>query len=70
VKGTCQIVVRGKTKTWAFNFPADPKHLPEWEADGLEVYEVCNTIPEWVVDIGLLRLWVRVQDAWKFLRMW
>jgi hypothetical protein len=37
MKTTCQIVVKGKHHTWAFNFPADAKHLPEWKADGLEV---------------------------------
>jgi hypothetical protein len=70
VKGTCQIVVRGKHKTWAFNFPADPKYLPEWEADGLEVYEVTNSIPEWAVNLGLTRPWVAVQDFWNWIRLW
>ena len=70
MKGTCQIVVRGKSKTWAFNFRADPKHLTEWEEDGLEVYEVLNTIPEWAKSLGLTRLWVAVQDLWKWMRLW
>lgn len=70
MRGTCQIVVRGKHKTWGFNFPADPKCLAEWEADGLEVYEVLNTIPEWAQQFGLTRLWVAVQDLWRWMRLW
>lgn len=70
MKTTCQIVVRGKTKTWAFNFTADPKYIAEWEADGLDVSEVLNTIPEWAVDLGLTRLWVAIQDGWRFLKLW
>ena len=70
MKGTCQIVVKGKRHTWCFNFKADPKRLAEWEEDGLEVYEVMNTIPEWAVNAGLTRVWVAAQDAWRFLRLW
>ena len=70
MKQTMSITVRGKHKTWAFNFTGDPKHMADWEADGLEVYEVMNTIPVWAQQMGLTRIWVRVQDAWRFLRIW
>lgn len=70
MKRTLSITVRGKHKTWCFNFKGDPKYLAEWEADGLEVYELLNTIPEWAVNMGLTRIWCRVQDAWQWLRLW
>jgi hypothetical protein len=70
VKTACRIVVKGKHHTWAFNFPADAKHLPEWEADGLEVYEVLNTIPEWAQRMGLTHVWCSVQDRWNWMRLW
>jgi hypothetical protein len=70
MKTTCQIVVKGKHHTWAFNFPADPKYIPEWEADGLEVYEVLNTIPEWAQRMGLTHVWCAVQDRWNWMRLW
>jgi hypothetical protein len=70
MKSMCSITVRGKHKTWCFNFRADPKYLAEWEEDGLEVYEVLNTIPEWAVNHGLTRPWIAVQDAWRWLRLW
>lgn len=70
MKRTCQIVVRGKSRTWAFNFQANPAHLAEWEADGLEVYEVLATIPEWAVRLGLTKPWAAVQSLWQWLRVW
>jgi hypothetical protein len=70
VKQKMLIEVRGKTKLWSFAFYADPQYLPEWEADGLQVFHLENTIPKWVVDIGMLRPWIWVQDAWRFLRFW
>jgi hypothetical protein len=70
MKQTLSITVKGKHKTWSFNFPGDPKYLAEWEADGLEVYEVMNTIPLWAQRLGLTHVWCMVQDAWRFLRIW
>ena len=70
MKRTISITVKGKQKTWAFSFEGDPAHLADWEADGLEVCEVLNTIPLWVQQMGLTRLWCRVQDAWNWMRLW
>lgn len=64
------IEVRGKNCQWSFHTKADPKYLPEWEADGLQIFILENSIPEWAVDLGLTRIWCRVQDVWKFLRFW
>jgi len=70
MKRLMSIEVRGREKAWGFLFEGDPAHLPDWLADGLEVYEVCNVIPEWVQRLGLTRLWCRVQDAWRWMRLW
>ena len=60
------IEVKGKTKTWGFNFYGDPKHLQEWLNDGLDVYEILNIVPEWVVDYGLSKPWIFFQDLFNF----
>jgi hypothetical protein len=67
---TLSVTVKGKRHTWAFNFKGDPQYIAEWTADGLEVVEVVNSVPAWAVRLGLLRSWVRVQDAWRWLRVW
>lgn len=64
------IEIKGKHKNWSFPFKGDPKYIPEWEADGLTVTELLNSIPEWAVDLGLLRPWVFVQDCWQKMRLW
>lgn len=63
--------VRGKDGTvYGFPFDGDPQYLAEWRANGLDIDEVCNTIPVWVVSLGLTWVWCRVQDAWQWLRVW
>lgn len=69
MKTTLQIVVRGKTKTYAFVFKGDPKYIKEWQEQGLDIDEVLNSIPEWVVRAGLMRPWIAVQDVWRWLRI-
>lgn len=70
MKRLMSIEVRGRERSWGFLFEGDPAHLPDWLADGLEVYEVCNVVPEWVQRLGLTRLWCRLQDSWSWLRLW
>jgi len=40
-------------------------------ANGYDVYEILTIIPNWVVDVGLLRPWVFCSDVfnfrWKYL---
>ena len=59
------ITVRGHRHRWAFIFLGDPADIPAWEADGLEVAEVVNTIPAWV-PAQYVRLWCRMQDIFNF----
>ncbi len=70
------ITIRGNQHKWSFDFYGDPKYLEEWRADGLEIDEIVNVIPVWVVDIGCTGLWCFLQDlfnfnfrdAWEYLR--
>jgi hypothetical protein len=62
--------VRGKHKTWGFAFMGDPQFLKEWQADGLDVFEIENVIPEWVADLGLVRPWCFLQDLLNFRNPW
>lgn len=62
--------VKGRHKSWIFEFMGDPKHIPEWEADGLEVWEVCNVVPLWVARLGLTRAWCFAQDIFNFKNPW
>lgn len=39
------VTVKGKEKTWAFNFMADPQYLDEWREDGLKIDEVVASYP-------------------------
>lgn len=61
------LTIRGKDKTWGFTINVDPKYLPEWRADGLEIDEIVNSVPMWVVELGIpVRLWCFFQDIFNF----
>lgn len=62
----CTIQIKGREKTWAFTTDVDTKYLAEWQADGVEIYELCNTIPLWAQQLGLTHVWCRVQDFLNF----
>lgn len=65
------VTVKGKEKDWCFIFTGDPQYLDEWRADGLEVDEVVNIVPDWVAAIGMTRAWCKMQDIinLKWLRV-
>lgn len=69
-KKLLNIHVRGKDRSWSFEFYGDPKYLEEWRADGLQIDEVCNVIPEWIADLGLVRPWCFLQDIFNFKNPW
>jgi len=60
------ITVKGKNHNWSFNFYDDPKYLKEWRQDGLDIVEIENTIPLWVVDFKLTKAWCFFQDIFNF----
>lgn len=49
--------IRGKRKEWCFDIWADPKYVEEWRNDGLVLQEILNTVPMWVADFKLTRIW-------------
>lgn len=53
-------------RTFSFNFYGDPIYLDEWRSEGLDIWEVVNTVPMWVVDLGMVRPWCFVQDIIHF----
>jgi len=57
-------------RKFSFDFYGDTKYLQEWRDAGLQIDEVVNTIPEWVVDMGLLRPWCFMQDVFNFKNPW
>lgn len=70
MKKTMVIEVKGRTKVWNFAIKADEKYLKEWQADGVPICLLANTIPVWAVKLGLTRIWFFVQNVWNFLRLW
>jgi len=62
VKRPYLLTVRGRRHGWCFDVRVDPKYVPEYEADGLEVDEVANTVPQWVAQLGLAGVWCWLQD--------
>ena len=66
-KRLLSIEVRGTRMRWSFPFYGDPRFIPEWEADGLVVTEILNTIPEW---FPWPRMWCFFQDLLNFKNPW
>lgn len=57
------IHVRGKRHEWGITIPE--RMVDDLRDDGFEVMEVVNTVPMWVVDLGLTRVWCWCQDVWN-----
>ncbi len=66
MKRLMEVEVQGKRCKWGFVFEGDTKHLADWRADGLVVDEVLNIIPDWVVNLGMVRPWCFAQDLLNF----
>lgn len=58
-----EVVVRGKQHEWFCRIPEN--QAVAMREDGFEVIEVHNSMPMWVVDMGLTRVWVFVEDLWN-----
>ena len=69
-KKLLSITVRGHSHQWSFEFFGDPRYLDEWRADGLDIVQVENIVPAWVVDLGLTRAWCFAQDVFNFRNPW
>ena len=60
------VIVRGDAKSWGIETYITEATATDWRADGLDVEEVVNTIPAWVVGAGLTRPWCWLQDLLNF----
>ena len=66
MKRIYSITVTGHAHKWSFLFDGDPQYLQEWLDDGLDVALVVNIIPEWVANLGLVKVWCFLQDIFQF----
>ena len=57
-------------KHFTFTTMVDPKYVDEWRAEGIEIDELINVIPEWVVDVGLLKPYMWLQDFIRIPSRW
>jgi hypothetical protein len=57
------LCVKGKYKEWCFAIFGTEQDVRDWRADGLEIDEIVNRIPEWWVDLGFsVKVWCFLQD--------
>jgi len=59
------VEIRGNRSTWGVNWHASQEQIDAMRQDGIEVYELENIVPAWVVDAGLMRPFVFLQDLWN-----
>ncbi len=60
------LAIKGKEHTWSFDVYVDSRYVEEWREDGIDIEEIVNTIPVWIVDLGLTRAWCFFQDCFYF----
>lgn len=60
------IEIKGATKLWSIDVYAKKEHADEWFLDGLDVFEVYNTVPYWVNQVSLTKVWCFIQDLLSF----
>lgn len=63
------VTVRGRSKEWAC--VVSEEQAKAMEEDGFEVVLIENSIPAWVVDLGLAHIWIAAEDLWNWpARLW
>ena len=58
--------IRGQHHRWSVDAVMSQRQIDDMRADGVDVGELINAVPEWAVDMGLLRPWCFVQDVLSF----
>lgn len=66
IKKKCTVTIKGKDKIWSFEIWAQDSWIKDWREDGLEINEVIYSIPEWVVKLRLIKVWMRCSDIFNF----
>jgi hypothetical protein len=62
------LLIRGQRHEWQLPVYADPKHVADWRADGIEIHESVGRVPTWLA--WAARPIMAVQRAWQWLRLW
>ncbi|WP_148649642.1 hypothetical protein [Lysobacter antibioticus] len=62
--------VKTATSSFWFEVLDDPANLDYWRSHGVEILEGCNAGPEFIVNAGLLKPWVFLQDIFNFKWPW
>lgn len=66
----CVVDVRGKAGEWGIPANLSREAIDDMRADGLNITIPENSIPAWIVGIGLTRSWCLFQDLWNFKNPW
>lgn len=56
--------IKGKNSTWIVEL--SQRQAVAMEEDGIEIQTVFNTAPDWVVELGLMKVWFFIQDIFYF----
>lgn len=60
------ITVQGKNHKYSFNFYGNMDDVKTWRDEGLEIDVIENTVPVWIVNMGLTKIWCKMQDVFNF----
>ncbi len=68
MKRPYSIEIKGKGKRWSFPVMAEPEHVADWCADGLDVRQVYGTTARTnPLPVRWVMAW---QAVWQWLRLW
>lgn len=65
-KKLMSITVQGNEHKYSFHFYGDPIYLNHWQNEGLEIDVIENTVPDYIVSVGLTSFWCKMQDVFNF----
>lgn len=69
-KKLLQLKIQTAAGLWSFEVLADPKHLEEWHAAGLDIGVIQNKIPDWLPSWIAAKHWAFMQDLLGFKNPW
>lgn len=60
------IHMQGDTSLWGVQSDMTQEQIDAMRDDGIDVGIVGNVVPEWIVNVGLMRPYCFIQDCWNF----